>query len=150
MSLGTILSNWERARAILIETIDCFEEQELAYRPFTDSWTVRELMIHIAHEEMGEMAYGIIQELPEWPQNYDPKDYEKIDSIKTLLAEVHTRTIAYVETLTYNDLERVVETPWGASNKLGDMIGHIAEHEIHHRGELALILGLLGKKAPDS
>jgi uncharacterized damage-inducible protein DinB len=26
------------------------------------------------------------------------------------------------------------------------MIGHLIEHEIHHRGELSLILGLLGRE----
>jgi uncharacterized damage-inducible protein DinB len=27
-----------------------------------------------------------------------------------------------------------------------EMLGHILEHEIHHRGELSLILGLLGRE----
>jgi uncharacterized damage-inducible protein DinB len=149
MTLGILLSNWDRARSKLIETIDCFEEQDLAFRPFVDSWTVRELMIHIAHEEMGEVGYGIIQELPEWPEDYNPSDYETLESIKALLADVRLRTMEYLEKQTDTDLERVVEAPWGMSYRLGELIGHVVEHEIHHRGELALILGLLGRQAPD-
>jgi uncharacterized damage-inducible protein DinB len=32
---------------------------------------------------------------------------------------------------------------------LGWIIWHVLEHEIHHRGELSLILGLLGREGLD-
>lgn len=150
MSLKSLYSNWERIRDKLLETVDCFEDRELSFRPFDGSWTVRELMIHIAHEEMGEISYGIIQELSEWPSDYIPKEYETIESIKSLLSDVHSRTLDYLSTLTDGDLDRVVDAPWDASYQLGDMIGHVMEHEVHHRGELSLILGLLGREAPDA
>jgi uncharacterized damage-inducible protein DinB len=30
------------------------------------------------------------------------------------------------------------------------MLWHVVEHEIHHRGELSLILGLLGREGLDA
>ncbi|MGB3715483.1 MAG: DinB family protein [Candidatus Promineifilaceae bacterium] len=150
MTLRIILSNWDRIRTKLVETIDCFEEQDLSFHPRSGLWTVRELMIHIAHEEMGEVGFGIIQELQEWPPDYDPSDYETIDSIKRLLSAVHAHTLDYLETLTDADLGRTVTAPWDEEYLLGDMVGHVIEHEVHHRGELSLILGLLGRTAPDA
>ena len=150
MTLRIILSNWERIRTKLVETIDCFDEQDLAFSPQSRLWTVRELMIHIAHEEMGEVGFGISQQLQEWPADYDPSDFESIDSIKQLLSEVHDHSLDYLATLTDGDLGGTVTTPWNEEYLLGDMIGHVIEHEVHHRGELSLILGLLGRDAPDA
>lgn len=150
MTLRLILSNWERIRTKLVETVDCFEEQDLSFSPQKELWTVRELMIHIAHEEMGEVGYGMMQELQEWPPDFNPGDYETIDSIKELLSEVHAHTLDYLGTLTDADLGRTVTAPWNEDYLLGDMVGHVIEHEVHHRGELSLILGLLGRDAPDA
>jgi hypothetical protein len=33
MTLSLILRNWERIRTKLIETIDCFEDQDLSFYP---------------------------------------------------------------------------------------------------------------------
>jgi uncharacterized damage-inducible protein DinB len=38
---------------------------------------------------------------------------------------------------------------WGEPIPLRWIIWHVLEHEVHHRGELSLILGLLGKEGLD-
>jgi uncharacterized damage-inducible protein DinB len=52
--------------------------------------------------------------------------------------------------LTYPDLTRVIHTPWGATYRLVEMVDHMIEHEVHHRGELSLILGILGREGFDA
>lgn len=54
------------------------------------------------------------------------------------------RTESYLRTLQDADLEREVVTPWYKRYTLSAMCWHVLEHEIHHRGELSFILGLLG------
>lgn len=39
---------------------------------------------------------------------------------------------------------------WGPASHLIEMLGHIVEHEIHHRGELSLVLGMLGRPGLDA
>jgi uncharacterized damage-inducible protein DinB len=150
MTLDILISNWERIRSKLLETIDCFQEQDLAFSPADGLWTARELMLHIAHEERGEVGYGILQELEEWPPVYGTGDYETIRDVKELLTDVHNQTLDYLKTLTYDDLRRTISTPWNEDYLLGDMLAHVIEHEVHHRGELSLILGLIGRVAPDA
>jgi len=145
-----MLSHWEQIRAKLLETIDKFGDEELPYKPFEASWSVGEIMLHIANEEEGEFRYGVTQELKEWPSEYRAEDYPTIESTKSLLADVHSRTVEYLRTLDEIDLDRVIETPWGASIRLSNIIGHVMEHEIHHRGELSLILGMLGREGLDA
>ena len=43
----------------------------------------------------------------------------------------------------------VYKTPEGEVFTLRWIIWHVLEHEIHHRGELSLALGLLGREGLD-
>jgi uncharacterized damage-inducible protein DinB len=146
MDLAYLLSHWKNVRAGLIETIDKFHDQELDFRPFPTSWPVRRLLLHIAHEEYGEFHCGIVQTLDQFPAEYDPQNYPTRKAIKSLLESVHSLTLKYLEGLDENDLGRVITTPWGPHYRLIEMIGHLIEHEIHHRAELSLILGMLGRE----
>ena len=146
MYLQYLLSHWANVRASLVETIDKFLDDELDFKPFPTSWPVRQLMLHLAQEENGEFNYGITQTLAEFPPDYDSQDYLTRASIQALLASVHASTLAYLTTLVDADLSRIVITPWGPSYPLIEMLGHLIEHEIHHRAELSLILGILGRE----
>jgi uncharacterized damage-inducible protein DinB len=48
------------------------------------------------------------------------------------------------------DLETEIEAQWGERNLLVNFVWHVIEHEIHHRGELYIILGLLGREGLDA
>jgi uncharacterized damage-inducible protein DinB len=84
----------------------------------------------------------------EWPSDFTLEHYPTKTKIQTLLADVHAKTMTYLATLTVDDLDTVVDSPWGQFS-LRFIIWHIIEHEIHHRGEISLILGLLGREGLD-
>jgi uncharacterized damage-inducible protein DinB len=150
MDVTYIVAHWERVRAGLLETIDKFDDDELEFKPFAAAWSVRQLILHIAQEERGEFQYGIAQTLDAFPPEYHPQEYPTIATIQALLEAVHAPTIAYLQSLDDADLSRVIDTPWGARYPLYDMLGHLIEHEIHHRAELSLLLGMLGRTGFDA
>jgi uncharacterized damage-inducible protein DinB len=150
MIVNYILDYWKNVRTGLMETIDKFELAELDFKPYTGGWTVRQLILHIAQEESGEFNYGIRRVRKEFPAEYNPELYQTVDAVKSLLASVHIQTIEYLQKINDEDLGKMILTPWGASYRQIEMIGHLIEHEIHHRGELSLILGLLGKQGLDA
>jgi len=61
----------------------------------------------------------------------------------------HQRTGADLDSIAETDLSREVATPWGSSYEMGDMVFPELAHEIHHRGELSLILVILGREGFD-
>ena len=150
MDVAYIVAQWERVRSGLLETIDKFGDAELDFKPFPAAWSVRQLMLHIAQEERGEFQYGIAQSLDAFPPEHDPQKYPTVATIKALLEAVHVPTVAYLRGLDDADLSRVIDTPWGARYPLYDMLAHLIEHEIHHRAELSLILGMLGRAGFDA
>lgn len=150
MDLQYLISHWEAVRAGLVDMTDKFREEELDFKPFATSWSVRQIMLHIAQEENGEFNYGITQTLQQFPSEYAIQEYPTRASIESLMAAVHSVSIEYLKTLDESDLGKVIHTPWGASYRLIEMIDHLIDHEVHHRAELSLILGMLGREGLDA
>ena len=150
MELQNLKNQWSQVRIGLLATLDKFSEPELAFQPFAGSWDMGALLRHIAYEELVEVHYGLLRHPPDFPGEYSSQDYPSLDAIRSLLANVHSGTEAYLDSLAEGDLDRDFEATWGQTRRLGDFFGHTLEHEIHHRGELSLILGMLGKQGLDA
>jgi uncharacterized damage-inducible protein DinB len=146
MKLDQYFEHWQPVRADLLVTVDKFSDEELSYVPFPDSRPVGEIIRHIANAEDGWFRYVIKRELSDWPSEFMLAVYPTIAATKTVLDEVHRRTQRYLSGWDVADLDQPVESPWGQTFKLGWIIWHVLEHEIHHRGELSFILGLLGRE----
>jgi uncharacterized damage-inducible protein DinB len=145
-----LLRWWDRVRSGLIETIDKFHDADLDFAPFRGAFSVRELVLHIAQEEFGEVQFGIARQIGEFPPPYPVESYPTVAAAKALLADVHESTTRFMGVVTDSQLAAEIEAGWGGTYLLEDMILHVIEHEIHHRGELSLILGLLGRQGLDA
>ena len=132
-----------------LSTIDKFDDEELSFVPFESSMPAGQIMLHIGDAEEGWFRYVVNRELKEWP-DFDLEAYPTTESIKAQLTVIHARTEKFLETLDLNDLERTIDMPKSDYRlSLGWIIWHVLEHEIHHRGELSLILGMLGREGLD-
>jgi uncharacterized damage-inducible protein DinB len=142
------LKYWPAVREGLFQLLDRLADEQLAFVPQEKLWSLGQIAIHIAEAEEGWFRHVVTGELSAWPE-YRPEDYASVAAVKTLLERVHGRTIAYLETLDEAGLDRVIEAPWGDKFSLRWVCWHVLEHEIHHRGEISLLLGLQGMEAPD-
>jgi uncharacterized damage-inducible protein DinB len=137
---------WSRIREGSLLTIGKFTDHDLGYCAVKDGYSVKEIILHIAHEEYGEIQYGLAKGIPEFPAPFPGDSYQDLESLKGLLASVHQETVRYLESLDDQELEKEFTAGWGDTRPLIDFILHVMEHEVHHRGELSLILGLLGRE----
>lgn len=150
MDVTKIVQFWNQIRQDLVDTIEKFYNENLNYVMYENGYSVRQIILHIAQEEYGEIQYGITREIDEFPPPYEEGSYPTIEAVKTLLAGVHKTTLGYIESLTDEDLEKEIQAQWGKTYPLIDMVWHVMEHKIHHRGELSLILGLFGREGLDA
>jgi uncharacterized damage-inducible protein DinB len=141
-----IFAHWKLVRRGLMEVIESFQEQELHFKPFEGAWSVGEILLHIANAEQGWFRYAVTREFDEWPSDHTLDNYPTLESITMLLNEIHGWTEEYISTLNSEDYRREIILPWDEKIHLGWIIWHVLEHEIHHRGELSLILGILGRE----
>jgi uncharacterized damage-inducible protein DinB len=148
MGSDQLFSHWKQVRADLLTTIEKFSESELAFTPFSNSWTVGQIALHIADCE-DNWIHGVVRhEIQPWIF-YNFTDYLSKSAIIDILNRAHLKTVTYLYGLDEKDLETKYHTPGGQAFSLYWIIWHVLEHEIHHRGELSLILGLLGREGLD-
>ena len=78
----------------------------------------------------------------------NPADYPDVESLISTWSDVEAYVREFLSTLKDDDLARNVEYAIGGPEKrsmpLGDLMQHAAIHGVHHRGQVALLLRLLG------
>lgn len=105
-------------------------------------------MLHIAECE-DHWLQGEVRHEFKLPISYELADYPTKRAILEVLSVAHSRTLRFLDSLEEKDLDRVYRTSHEETFPLRWIIWHVLEHEIHHRGELSLILGMLGREGLD-
>jgi len=149
MNANELFGHWIVVRSGLFQALDELTDAQLGFVHREGMWSLGTVARHIANAEEGWFRYAATRELAEWPGESTAQDFPTVESIKALLSEVHAHTETFLKTLDAADLDRALEMPWGEKLSLRQIIWHVLEHEIHHRGEIYLMLGLLGLEAPD-
>jgi uncharacterized damage-inducible protein DinB len=148
MKPSQIFAHWGQIRADLLATMDKFSQEELSFTPFKGSWPVGQILLHIADCE-DNWLHGVVRgDFKPWIF-YNFSDYPTKSAILEVLDHAHAKTIALFSELDEKDLNVKYKTPDGQVFSLYWIIWHVLEHEIHHRGELSLIHGLLGREGLD-
>lgn len=70
------------------------------------------------------------------------------DSIIELMKRLHAESLAIFAKLTAEDLQGKCKTPGGAEIQTSKWLRAMVEHEVHHRGQIYLYLGILGVPTP--
>jgi len=85
------------------------------------------------------------------PSLYPGHGKDLADGREAVLAffdRTHVESMAIFRELTDEDLEKKTVTPGGASLTVWKWLRLMVEHEIHHRGQIYFMLGLLGIETP--
>ena len=107
--------------------------------------SIRNTLVHILSAEWGWLSRcgG-----PERREPLRPDDYATVESLLETWSKVEGYVREFLSNLQDEDLERNVEilNPHGEKRRmaLGELMQHAAIHGIHHRGQVALLLRLLG------
>jgi uncharacterized damage-inducible protein DinB len=148
MNALEMFNHWRVVRRGLLDALDQVTDAQLAFVPREGLWSLGMVAVHIAEAEEGWFRYVVTGELAAWPQ-FQEQGFASVEAIKEVLTRVHERTQAYLATIDVADIERIIHTPWDEDIPLRWIVWHVLEHEIHHRGEIFLMLGLMGMRAPD-
>ena len=149
MNAFELFGHWTSVRKGLYQALDLLADEQLDFVPREGLWSLGHVARHIANAEEGWFRHIVTGELEEWPRDYTAADYPTVDAVKLLLQEVHSRTATYLKGVTAADVDQRIQLSWGPEVTLRWVIWHVLEHEIHHRGEIYLMLGLVGLEAPD-
>jgi uncharacterized damage-inducible protein DinB len=117
---------------------------------------IKDLVCHIAGVEDGWLHYTILQDEPiqnAFPNLKEAPDgslyaQSALEPILDYWRAVEQSTLAYLERLTPEELERVVEDSPTEHFKLEGVLWHVMLHEVRHTAQIAVLLRTQGIKPP--
>ena len=150
MELGNaagFVDYWDKVRARTRRVVDCIPAERLEWTWQPGKFTLGDLVRHLAAVERfmyAENAQGR-------PSRYPGHGRELADGLSEVLAffeRTHAESMEIFRRLSDDDLRKKCVTPGGASIGVGKWLRLMIEHEIHHRGQIYMALGMLGVATP--
>ena len=136
--------NWANRK--LFQVISGLAPQHFTQTVAGSDGSIRNTMVHAVSAKWGWLSRcggG-----PERGSALKPADYPAVESLMETCSKVEVYVCEFLSRLKDDDLDRSVEFVNSRGEKrsmpLGELMQHAAIHGVHHRGQLALLLRLVG------
>ncbi|WP_420126624.1 DinB family protein [Longimicrobium sp.] len=119
----------------------------LEWAPREGAWSFGDLVRHLGAIERWMFAENVSGR----PSRYPGHGTELADGYEAVLAyfdRMHAESMDLFRALTPQALQARCTTPGGASMPAWKWLRAMVEHEIHHRGQIYLMLGMIGVATP--
>lgn len=141
------LAYYERVRERTRRVIACIPAEHLEWAPRPGAFTFGDLIRHLGAIERHMFAENARCRLSRYP-GHSTALAEGFEAVLSFFEQMHQEAMEVFRGLTPEDLARRCETPGGAPIPVWKWLRSMAEHEIHHRGQIYLMLGILGIPTP--
>lgn len=138
---------FEKIRARTERVAALIPAENVEWAPREGKFTLGDLVRHIAAIERFMFAENAMRR----PSRYPGCGRELADGRDAILAYLrdrHRESVEIFASLSPADWDSRCETPGGASIRIGKWLRSMVEHEVHHRGQIYLMLGMLGVATP--
>ncbi len=138
---------FEKVRARTLRVADCIPPDRLEWTWAPGKFTLGDILRHLASIERDMYAENARGR----PSRYAGHGRELADgpeAVRAYVKRCHAESMEIFRSLSDEDLERDCQTPAGAKLRVGKWLRLMIEHEIHHRGQLYMALGILGVPTP--
>ncbi len=146
-TINPFLDYFERIRERTLRVIHCIPPEHIEWTYKEGKFTFGDVIRHLATIERFMYAENVQLK----PSRYPGHARELADGYNNVLQfmnRLHSESVEIFRGLSDADLQRKCVTPGGAPIATWKWMRAMVEHEIHHRGQIYLYLGVLGVPAP--
>jgi uncharacterized damage-inducible protein DinB len=146
-SVAPFLDYWEKVRGRTVRVVDRIPADRVEWTWQPGRFTLGDLVRHLAAIE----RYMYAENAARRPSRYPGHGRELADgfpAVRAFFDRCHAESVEILKSLSDADLREKCVTPGGASLSVGKWLRLMVEHEIHHRGQLYMALGVLGVATP--
>jgi uncharacterized damage-inducible protein DinB len=146
-SISQFLEYWDHLRGRTRRVVACIPPERLEWTHRAGAFTLGDLVRHLAAIE----RYMYAETVAGHASRYPGCGRELADGYEAVLAyhdRLHEETKGIIGHLSDPDLQRKCQTPAGVPITTWKWLRAMCEHEAHHRGQIYLMLGMLGVATP--
>ena len=146
-TIQAFLSYLERIRHRTQLVVDAIPPARIDWTHRAGKFTFTDLIRHLAATE----RYMFAENVSGGPSRYPGHGRELADgydAVRGYFARLHGESVEIFGELSDDDLRRRCVTPGGATLPVWKWLRAMVEHEIHHRGQIYLMLGMLEVATP--
>jgi uncharacterized damage-inducible protein DinB len=133
-----------RVRERTMGVVACIPAEQVEWTYRKGKFTLGDLMRHLAAIERWMFAENVHGRPSRYP-GHGRELADGYDAILDYMRRMHEESMHLFETA---DLDAKCTTPGGAELSAAKWIRSMTEHEIHHRGQIYLYLGILNVATP--
>ena len=146
-SAEQFLGYFESVRGRTRRVVERIPPERLEWAPREGAFTLGDQVRHLAATQRWMFAENAAGRPSRYPGcGRDLAD--GYDAVLAYLDAMHAEAVAIIGALSPDDLRRPCATPGGASLATWKWLRAMVEHEVHHRGQIYLMLNLLGVPTP--
>jgi uncharacterized damage-inducible protein DinB len=146
-SVRPFLDYWASLRGRTRRLVQCIPPDRLEWTQREGAFTLGDQVRHLAAIE----RYMYAETVSGRPSRYQGCGRELADGFDAVVAyldRLDGESVAIIGALSDGDLERKCLTPAGTAITTWKWLRAMCEHEAHHRGQIYLMLGMLGVPTP--
>ncbi|MFW0784531.1 DinB family protein [Gordonia sp. CPCC 206044] len=164
-STDVLIDGFGRVAGNVHAVLDGITPEQLIHRPAADANTIAWLVWHLTRGQDAQIAdvagteelwlgsgfyyrFGLPFPPPATGYGQSPDEVAQVVAEPELLAEyydaTHAATISYLQGLSDDDLDRVIDENWNPPVTLGVRLVSILDDDAQHVGQAAYIRGLFG------
>lgn len=147
ITIAPFLDYWRSVRERTRRVVLVVPEERLEWSHAPGKWTFGDIVRHLAGIERDMYAENVHGR----PSRYPGHGRELADGMGNVLAYLdvkHREAVALFGALTDEALVAKCTTPAGTPITTWKWLRAMVEHEAHHRGQIYLMLGILGIRTP--
>ena len=147
LSVSSFLDYWSSIRARTSRVVRTIPPERIEWRYREGKFSLGDLVRHLAALERYMFAENIVGRPSIYP-GHGPDLASGYDAVLDYFDRKHAETVEIVRSLSDDRLHEKCLTPGGARLAVWKWLRAMIEHEVHHRGQIYIYLGLLGVATP--
>ena len=147
VNTGEFLDYWEKVRQRTLRVVAAIPEEKYEWSYREGKFSFADIIRHLAAIE----RYMYAENAKLQPSRYPGHGKELADgpaNVRAFMDRMHRESVEIFRRLTEDDLNRKCVTPGGTPITVWKWLRAMVEHEVHHRGQIYLLLAMLGVETP--
>ena len=141
------LKYFENIRSRTTRVVTCIPREHIDWRPADGMFSFADLIRHLAATERFMFGENVSCRPSRYP-GHGPELAQGYDEVMDYLQRMHAEAVEIFRGLTSGDLEKRCATPGGIEIPVWKWLRSMIEHEVHHRGQIYLMLRQINVATP--